>query len=279
MDYGHPLRFGTFLTPVAEPVGQSVDLARASERLGYDIVSFQDHPYQPAFLDTWTLLSYVAAATERVQLAPNVLNLPLRPAPMIARAAASLDRLSGGRAILGLGAGAFWDAIEAMGAPRRTPGESVEALDEAVGLIRTLWDTEDRAPVRGGAYYPLRGAKRGPAPVHRIPIWVGALKPRMLRLVGRIADGWVPSLAYLGPGDLAAGNARIDDAAHAAGRDPGAITRVLNISGNEPVDLLAGFALEDGVSTFIVASDNEPRLARFANETAPELRSRVHAKR
>src|SRR3712207_8859407 len=117
-DYGHELRFGSFITPSNADPQHTVALAVASERAGLDLVSFQDHPYQPRFLDTWTLLSYVAARTERVQLAPNVLNLPLRPPAVVARAAASLDLLSGGRFELGLGSGAFWDAIEAMGGRR-----------------------------------------------------------------------------------------------------------------------------------------------------------------
>ena len=92
-----------------------------SEQAGLDLVTFQDHPYQPAFLDTWTLLSYVAARTSRVRLAPNVTNLPLRPPAVLARCVASLDLLSGGRVELGLGAGAFWDAIEAMAARAARP--------------------------------------------------------------------------------------------------------------------------------------------------------------
>ena len=114
-DYGHDLLFGTFATPSAHGARQVVDLAVTADRAGLDLVTFQDHPYQPAFLDTWTLLSYVAARTERVHLAPNVLNVPLRPPAVVARSAASIDLLSAGRFDLALGAGGFWDAIEAMG--------------------------------------------------------------------------------------------------------------------------------------------------------------------
>src|SRR5690606_31569107 len=133
--------------------------------------------------------SYIASRTERVHLVPNVLNLPLRPPAVLARAAASLDLLSGGRLALGLGAGAFWDGIAAMGGPRRSPGEAVAALEEAIAIIRALWDTETRGGVRfEGAHYRVSGAKRGPAPAHDIGIWVGAYKPRMLRLTGRLGD-------------------------------------------------------------------------------------------
>src|SRR5919206_1246911 len=116
-DYGHELQFGTFITPQNQRPEDVVALAQLSEQVGLDVVTFQDHPYQPAFLDTWTLLSYVAARTTTVRLAPNVANLPLRQPAVLARSAASLDILSGGRVELGLGTGAFWQGVEAMGGP------------------------------------------------------------------------------------------------------------------------------------------------------------------
>src|SRR5690606_17708300 len=232
-DYGHDLLFGSFITPTSASPERVVALTQASEAAGLDLATFQDHPYQPAFLDTWTLLSYVAARTETIRLAPNVANLPLRPPAVLARAAASLDILSGGRLELGLGAGGFWDAIEAMGGTRLTPGESVDALSEGIDVIRAVWDTSTRERlVLDGEHHRLAGAKRGPAPAHDIGIWVGAYKPRMLRLVGRKADGWLPSLAYLESlDDIADGNATIDEAASAAGRDPRSVRRLLNIGG------------------------------------------------
>ncbi len=281
-DYGHDLVFGSFLTPSAKDPRRVVALAQTAERVGIDLVTFQDHPYQPAFLDTWTLLGWVAASTETIQLSGNVLNLPLRPPAVLARAAASLDLLSGGRLALGLGSGVFWDAIVAMGAPRRTPGESVTALDEAIDIIRGIWDADERTPLRvRGTFHSVDGAKRGPAPAHDIPIWLGAYKPRMLRLVGTKADGWLPSQGYLQPGDLSRGNATIDEAAHAAGRSPRDVRRLLNLT-NGPqgstaqwVDELLPFALEDGIGTFILAGDDERLLAVFGQEVAPALREAV----
>ena len=97
-DYGHPLRFATFISPANSPAHRPVELAQLSERLGFDFVTFQDHPYKADFLDTWTLLSWAAARTEHIGLSGNVLNLPLRQPPaVLARATASLDLLSGGR--------------------------------------------------------------------------------------------------------------------------------------------------------------------------------------
>ncbi|MEU4555120.1 LLM class flavin-dependent oxidoreductase [Micromonospora violae] len=293
-DYGHDLVFGSFVTPSAGDPDRTVGVAVLAEQVGLDLVTFQDHPYQPAFLDTWTLLSFVAARTSRVRLAANVTNLPLRPPAVLARSVASLDLLSDGRVSLGLGAGAFWDAIEAMGGRRLTPGQGVRALEEAIEVIRQFWDAETRGGVRvDGEFYRVVGAKRGPAPAHAVPIWLGAYKPRMLQLTGRRADGWLPTLGYLQPGDLAKGNAIIDDAAQQAGRSPQDVRRLLNIAGefsavgrgplNGPAEQwaeeLAELALEEGVGTFILASDDPDDLRRFAGEVAPAVRELVAAER
>lgn len=293
-DYGLPLRFGTFITPTNQKPDAPVALAKLSEQLGFDLVTFQDHPYQPGFLDTWTLMTWVAAQTSTIHIAPNVLNIPLRPPAVTARAAASLDLLSGGRFDLGLGAGGFWDAVDAMGGRHLTPGQGVDALSEAIDVIRGIWAAGDRTPLRlDGDYYHLHGAKRGPAPAHEIPLWIGALKPRMLRLTGRKGDGWLPSLAYLGPGGYAAGNAVIDEAALGAGRDPREIRRLTNIMGRftsanggflvgpsaQWVDELLPYAVDDGVSTFILASDDPISMQRFAEEVAPALREAVRRER
>ncbi|BDZ44883.1 LLM class flavin-dependent oxidoreductase [Naasia aerilata] len=280
VDYGHPLRFGSFITPSAAAPARTVELAVLTEEAGLDLVTFQDHPYQPAFLDTWTLLSWVAARTERVHLSGNVLNVPLRTPAVLAGAAASLDLLSGGRVELGLGAGGFWDAIAAMGVPKLTPAQSVAALSQAIDVIRGRWDVTDRSVLRaGGEHHRVDGAKRGPAPAHAIPIHLGALKPAMQRLIGRKADGWLPSLAYLQPGDLARGNATIDTAAQREGRDPREIVRLLNVSPRQSVEDLVELALSEGVSTFILASDDPSTIDRFGREVAPAVREAVGAAR
>ncbi|MFP5282158.1 MAG: LLM class flavin-dependent oxidoreductase, partial [Actinomycetes bacterium] len=293
-DYGHELAFGSFLTPTNDNPSRVVELARLSEELGLDLVTFSDHPYQPAHLDTWSLLPYVAAVTVQITLAPNVTNLPLRPPAVLARAVASLDLLSGGRIELGLGAGAFWDAIAAMGGPRRSPREAVEALAEAIAVLRELWDTSTRERVRlNGPHYPVVGAKRGPAPAHRVSIWLGAYQPRMLRLTGQLADGWLPSSGGLPPAALAQANAVIDDAATAAGRSPADVRRLYNISGvfaasgsgflrgpvGQWVAELTDLALAEGVSTFILGSDEPDVLGTFATEVAPAVRMAVAERR
>jgi iron-sulfur cluster repair protein YtfE (RIC family) len=295
-DYGHDLLFGAFVTPAAAAPQAVVALTQLLDAEGLDLATFQDHPYQPAFLDTWTLLSYLAAATTRIRLSPNVLNLPLRQPVVLARSAASLDLLSGGRIELGLGAGAFWDAIEAVGGRRLTAGQAVDALEEAVRVIRAVWAADERGGVReAGEHYRVTGAKRGPAPAHDVGIWLGAYKPRMLALTGRAADGWLPSLAYLknGPSELVSLNEQIDEGAAAAGREPAAVRRLLNIGGRftdtgggllvGPVkqwtDELAEIALTHGISGFILASDDPRALTVFAAEVAPAVRELVAAER
>lgn len=290
MKYGHVLKFGTFITPLNKNPQAVIHLAKQSETFGYDWVTFQDHPYQTAYLDTWALLSWVAGQTERIRLAPNVLNLPLRPPAVLARSVASLDRLSNGRFDLALGAGAFWDAIRAMGGDKRSPKQAVDALEEAIDIIRGMLDLSGNDYLtHEGEHYTLKRAQRGPLPIHDIPIWLGGYKPRMLSLIGQKADGWLPSLGYMKASDLSASNQIIDDSAEQAGRDPREIRRLLNISGkftsqNEGflqgtsaqwVDELTPLAVEEGISTFILATDDEPMMAKFAEEVIPALRERV----
>ncbi len=291
-DYGHDLLFGTFITPRADDPDRVVALAQLTEQAGLDLVTVQDHPYQPRFLDAWTLLSVIAARTGRVTVAPNVANLPLRPPSVLARSAASLDLLSGGRVELGLGAGAFWEAIAANGGPHRTPGEAVDALAEAIEVIRTLWRTEGGGARLDGKHYGLHGAKRGPAPAHDIGIWLGAIKPRMLRLTGRAADGWWVSSGYTGPDQLPAMNAQIDAAAEKAGRSPAAVRRLYNLSGTFDaagngflqgperrwVEQLVDLTVTHGISGFILASDSPDDIRRFA-DVAAEVREQVESAR
>ncbi|MDX6452904.1 MAG: hypothetical protein QOH16_2953 [Gaiellaceae bacterium] len=279
-DYGHALEFGVFATPSAHDAETVIALATLADRVGLDLVTYQDHPYQARFLDTWTLLSVVAARTTRVRVSANVLNLPLRPPAVVARAVASLDILSGGRAELALGAGAFWEGIEAMGGRRLSPGQSVDALEEAIDVIRALWDVEQPGKATyEGSYYRLDGAARGPAPVHEIGVWLGAYKPRMLNLTGRKADGWLPSYQYLEEGDLARGNQAIDEAALSVGRDPSEIRRLFNFRAGTSVDELTRYALEEGIATFLVTADDPGTIERLASEIAPAVREHVAAER
>lgn len=264
------VELGVFVTPAAQDPEATIQQALLADELGLDLIGVQDHPYQRRFFDTWTLLSYLGARTSRVKLVPDVANLPLRLPAVLAKSAASLDVLTGGRVELGLGAGAFWDGIEGMGGPRRTPGESVDALIDAIGVIRSFWAGE-----------PFGGGKPGPQPAHPIGIWLGAYGPRMLRVTGRLADGWLPSLTYMPLDGVAAKHAAIDEAAEKAGRDPSQIRRALNVTlQGEPggwVDQLVPLVSEYRFQTLIASGEGDPLefTRRFAEDVAPKVRQ-VH---
>jgi alkanesulfonate monooxygenase SsuD/methylene tetrahydromethanopterin reductase-like flavin-dependent oxidoreductase (luciferase family) len=289
-DYGRPVTFGYFLIPnAADPL---LDTARDVERVGLDLIGVQDHPYQRRFVDTWTLLSMIAAVTTRVTVFPDVANLPLRPPAVLAKSAASLDVLSGGRVELGLGAGGFWEAIEAYGGQRRTPGEALAALGEAIEVIRRVWSGERNLRFTGD-HYRLAGAHSGPVPAHPIGIWLGVYGPRALKLTARTADGWVPSFqgAFAPIVEMVA---RLDDAAAQAERDPAAIRRVLNVGGvitdgasegplrgpvSQWVDELTDLTVTYGFDTFVLWTEGAEQLRRFAERVVPAVREQVAAER
>ncbi len=139
MDYRRKLEFGIFPVPMAAELDQIRAVTRHADRLGLDFVGIQDHPYQRRFLDTYSLMADLAARTESIRFFADVTNLPLRPPGVLAKMAASLDIMSGGRFELGLGAGGFWDAIQAIGGPRRSPGEALQALRERCGRPSTSY--------------------------------------------------------------------------------------------------------------------------------------------
>jgi alkanesulfonate monooxygenase SsuD/methylene tetrahydromethanopterin reductase-like flavin-dependent oxidoreductase (luciferase family) len=280
MDYGRPVSFGVFVIPHMLAGKRPLEIAQVADELGYDLVGVQDHPYQRSFYDTWTLLTAMAMTTERVTVFPDVANMQLRDPALLAKAAASLDRLSDGRVELGLGSGGFSEGVVAWGGPKLTRAEAVSALEEAIDVMRLVWSAGRNLRFEG-KYHGLHGANAGPPPAHPIGVWLGAYKPRMLEMTGRLADGWVPSFGYVQPDDLSAANERIDAAAQAAGRDPGAIRRLLNF-GLPPDDdtpgLLAKLVLEHGMDTFIVGEGGEdPRshLSFFMTEIAPRVRDAV----
>jgi alkanesulfonate monooxygenase SsuD/methylene tetrahydromethanopterin reductase-like flavin-dependent oxidoreductase (luciferase family) len=293
-DYGHDLILGTFVTPQNQQPHDVVALAELSEGSGLDLVTFMDHPYSPGFLDTWTLMSYIAAQTERVHLSGYVLNLPSRHPAYLAKAAASLDLLSGGRFELGLGPGDYHVAheIAAMGGPQRTRAESVRALDEAIDIIRGIWDTSAQGRLaHHGAHYDIPGAIRGPQPAHPISLWVPAEGPVARRLVARKADGWITGAAWMTDVDaqLAEGNWTIDEAATAAGRDPRAIRRIFDFHGSftgagrgyahgaadQWVKQLMPLVNEHGVSVFVLIGDDPYSIERWGKEVGPALRNAV----
>ena len=203
-----------------DPLGESL----AAEAAGYDFVSASDHPAgQTPSYETPTLLTWIAARTSRIAVATRVLGAPFRRPLMVAKAAESLQRLSGGRLILGLGGGYLDDEIAAVGAPPLTPRQKVDGLAAAVETIRRGWSGDI-----------------APTPAHPIPIWLGTYGPRALAVTGRLADGWIPSLGFATPDRIPEMLERILTAAVAAGRSPDAIRAVYNV----PVTL--GARAEEG---------------------------------
>jgi alkanesulfonate monooxygenase SsuD/methylene tetrahydromethanopterin reductase-like flavin-dependent oxidoreductase (luciferase family) len=193
---------------------------------------------------------------------------------MIAKQAATLDVLSGGRFELGLGGGAFWEAIGAMGGPVRSGRETLEALEEAMRIIRLFWSGE-RTIRFEGKHYRVAGLHPGPAPAHPIGIWLGVYRPRALALTGRLADGWIPSMGYAPPETIPERQRRIDEAAAEVGRDPTEIRRMYNVTGEVPAEELTRFVLELGFDTLVFWPENAGQLERFASETAPAVREAV----
>jgi alkanesulfonate monooxygenase SsuD/methylene tetrahydromethanopterin reductase-like flavin-dependent oxidoreductase (luciferase family) len=296
----HPVQVGISIIPDTDSLDRGRELVRVADEGGLALVGIQDHPYQHHFFDTWSLIPTLLAETKRISFFTDVASLPLRPPAMMAKAAASLDVLSEGRFELGLGGGALPELIANFGGPRRTPGETVEAIDEAIDVIRLLW-SEERSVSFGGKHYQLNDARPGPRPAHPISIWVGAFKPRMIRLVGRKADGWLPSLGVLTRDELRAGNEQIDEAADKAGREPRSIRRLINVQGligDEPaprradlpvgflageplagpagwwVDTIAGFA-EDGFDTIVFwpVDPSPEQVERLIADVVPQLAS------
>lgn len=299
---GRRIWFGVNVDPLADAIEQALAQTHLAETLGLDVIGVQDHPYNGEFLDTWTLLTALGVQTRHVRLLTNVASLPLRPAPMLAKASATLDRLTAGRLELGLGAGAFWDGIAGYGGPRRTPGEAVAALDEAIQLMRLLW--EGSGPGRTvsfpGRHYRLVNAQPGPPPVHPIRIWLGALGPRMLELTGRRGDGWIVSTTYVPPERVPAATEVIDRAAREAGRDPGTIRRGYNMMGaivpagetrlsarqpgvmiataDDWAETLTRYHLDLGFDTFVywpVVGNTHEQFRRWAHEVRPRVRQRL----
>jgi alkanesulfonate monooxygenase SsuD/methylene tetrahydromethanopterin reductase-like flavin-dependent oxidoreductase (luciferase family) len=226
-------RFGVSIIPSATGRSDPVALARRAEELGFDLVSIWDHPHgeNPSF-ETWTLMTWMAARTTRIQIASNVLGLPFRLPALTAKMAETLDRLSDGRLILGLGGGGDDEEFAGLGAPVRTPSEKVEALEEGLAVIRGVWAGSPFT--YHGRHYRNEAALIEPKPAHRIPIWLGTYGPK-----ARVADGWIPSMGPTTPRQVKPMMDVVRRAAEHAGRDPDSLDYAYNVSvriGGPPAD-------------------------------------------
>jgi alkanesulfonate monooxygenase SsuD/methylene tetrahydromethanopterin reductase-like flavin-dependent oxidoreductase (luciferase family) len=265
-----------------------VRLAKIAEALGYDFISTADHPCgSNPTRETWTMLTWIAARTERIHVATRVLGVPYRPPAMVAKMAETLDRLSGGRLILGLGGGYSDAEFRAFGLSTPTPREKVDGLREAITIIRGLWTQPGFS--FPGRLYSTRDADLEPKPAHRIPIWLGTFGDRALRVTGQHADGWIPSLGYVPDDVLLAMHDKVMAAREGAGED---FTCALNLTihvGGRPdpgrPELVAGSAdqIAERLHGFIKAGFNafnvitripDPdQLERIATDVIPLLRS------
>ncbi|MFI0356515.1 LLM class flavin-dependent oxidoreductase [Actinomadura sp. 9N407] len=290
-DYGKPITFGLSLDPGADRLAETRRQASAAAAGGLDYLAVQDHPYQPGHLDAWTLITHLATETERISLFTDVADLQLRPPTMLAKAAASLDAITGGRIVLGVGGGAFSDGIASMGGIRRDGRAMVDYTREALQVMH--------AALRGGAVrlqsdqYAIEGYTAGPVPAAPVPLWLGAQGPRMLAVTGAFSDGWISPLnIYVPPAEVPAKQKSIDEAARAAGREPGDIRRIYNVIGGigaahgvpglagdvrHWADTLTEWAVELGFDTFVFwpVAAHHTQLQLFMNEVVPAVREQV----
>jgi alkanesulfonate monooxygenase SsuD/methylene tetrahydromethanopterin reductase-like flavin-dependent oxidoreductase (luciferase family) len=272
-------------------------LARQADRGGLDLFSLSDHPYIGGRLDAYASIGFILGQTQRISGFANVTNLPTRPAPVLARTVTSLSALSGGRIVLGMGAGGLWDRISAMGAPRLSPGDAVDAFEEAIVLLKML--SGGGPPVTyHGRHYQVD--QIDPAPVAALPVWTGSVGRKSLAVTGRVADGWIPGHAADWLSErYRASRPVIDEAAAAADRDPGEIRTVFNFPGritdhpltatrdgdgrwtggsaSQWVEELTGAVLEHSASGFMLFSPqggapDTVSLARWASEIVPAVR-------
>ncbi|MGW0806792.1 LLM class flavin-dependent oxidoreductase [Nonomuraea sp. NPDC002799] len=285
---GNRLRFGAGGAVTGLSAGQTLDLAQSADELGYDLFTLSDHLHgERPSLEPLTALSWIAARTSTIEVGTNVLALPYREPPVVAKTAETIDRLSGGRLVLGLGGGGFDHEFAAFGLTARTPGQKVAALREAIGVIRGLWTRESVSS--DGAHYTVRDAAIAPRPAHTIPIWLGSYGPRSLALTGELADGWVPSIGRISLEQAVAMRSVVREAARSAGRDPDSITCACNVrvslDAAGPPGVISGDvpAVVDGLTAIVAAGFSFLLLSLptvgeqelFAKEVIPQVRARV----
>jgi probable F420-dependent oxidoreductase len=272
-----------------------VGLAEGAEALGFDSVWVHDHVFNVAhvfdrigdrpYYEPLTLLSFVAARTTRVRLGTSVLVLPYHNPVRLAKTAATLDVLSDGRLILGVGVGAVENEMEAMGTPFKQRGAFT---DEAIAAMRTLWAEDD--PRFLGTYSRFSGMKFSPKPKQTpIPLVIGGVSGAAIRRAARLGDGWQP--LGLSPEALRQGMATLREELRVCGRDAAQVPVSIAMSitaatprrfslGTEPAEIVrnAKAYAEAGVETLIVsANTSDPREARtrmemVAREVCPAVR-------
>ncbi|MDX1993201.1 MAG: LLM class flavin-dependent oxidoreductase [bacterium] len=289
-----PIQFGISLDPTATKINDLFRLAKVADEAGFELLTIQDHAYNPNFLETWTLLSGLAMTTENIRVGTNVLTTPLRLPAMIAKQAATLHVMTNGRVELGLGAGAFQGGIEAFGGEFGTPGERHQAFEETIKIIKGLWQSQGQPFSFEGKAHQIRNAQFGPVLDSYPRLWTGSQGPRGLRLTGRETDGVILSMTYVPPDDLHEVNRLLDEGAAEAGRDPSEVRRAYNLAGaltearmipkrqgliiggvQEWVDWLVRLYRDYRQDTFIfwpVGGSEATQFQQFASEVIPAVR-------
>jgi probable F420-dependent oxidoreductase len=231
-----PLRFGVTIPNnwgIADP-RQVLAMGPLAEALGYDSVWVMDHLLNSGYIrerlddrpyyHPLATLSYLAATTKRVSLGTSVLVLPYHNPVELAKYAATLDQMSGGRVILGVGAGAMTEEFDALGVPFKQRGA---LTNESMAIMKELWTSAD--PKYHSERWSLAGFKFAPKPVQQpaIPLWVGGASPGAMRRAATLGDGWHPT--GMTPEDFRAGREAVRGLAAAAGRDPDALAMSIRV--------------------------------------------------
>jgi alkanesulfonate monooxygenase SsuD/methylene tetrahydromethanopterin reductase-like flavin-dependent oxidoreductase (luciferase family) len=236
--------FGLGLEASVHQVSAMLAHARVADSAGLDFVSLGDHPYFAERLDAYAALGFVLGATSNVAGAVIMTNLLSRPAPILARTVTGLSTISGGRVVLGIGAGGMWEEIVALGVPRLSPGARIRALQEAIIVVRALSGGGDPVTFEGEFY---NVTELTPAAAPTPPIWIGAGGPKGLAVTGRHADGWVPPhLADWRSTLVAESRPIIDEAAASVRRSPHDVGTIYLVSGRITRDPLPETRDDDG---------------------------------
>ena len=283
---------------VADP-HQVLSLGPEAEQMGFDSIWVMDHLFNAGYIrerlddqpyyHPMAMLSYMSATTSRVLLGTSVLVLPYHNPVELAKYAATLDQMSGGRVTLGVGVGAMAEEFDALGIPLRQRGP---LTNESIAIMKELWT--NHAPEYHSGRWDFSDLRFSPKPVQQphIPLWVGGSSSGALRRTARVGDGWHPT--GLSPEDFTLGRSEIADLATAAGRDPSDITmsarvevevhggpssqRVASRSrlpGDDPGAMRAGIDayLDAGVEHMVLAlnSGDIPSLRRLMSVIADEV--------
>ncbi|MEV5975244.1 LLM class flavin-dependent oxidoreductase [Streptomyces sp. NPDC051921] len=277
-----------------------LEMAQLADREKLDLFSLSDHPYVGQRLDAYATVGFVIGRTQHLAGFANVSNLPTRPPAMLARTVTTLSALSGGRVVLGMGAGGLWERIADMGVDPLSPAEAVEAFEEAIVLAKKLSGGGPPVTFQGRHY---RVEQIEPAPVPAPPVWTGSVGPKSLAATGRVADGWIPGHAadWLSP-RYRASRPVVDEAARSVGRDPREVRTIFNFPGqitdrplattrdrdgrwiggsvDQWIEELTGAVVEHGASGFMLFSPrggtpDPASLGQWAGQIAPAVREAV----